>query len=191
METLLFRIPGVEAGLPTMDCCAIAALNSHRWAHWSPTTSLCTQKFYIQKKKTLQQTLNISQNIQNKWTHFPFAPKAIAYLLQVPLSGSHAASVATILEKFRPESALVFVCPNAQETVGGVVKVGRLKRKSGGKWVLKPHKCTFYEPSRRDQNIFVSCLMNVGHEKALICYFSACVLRVLGWLHLSAYTLLG
>lgn len=41
---------------------------------------------------------------------------------KVPLSGSHAAAVAAALEKLRPESALIFVCPNAEETVKSVVK---------------------------------------------------------------------
>ncbi|CAJ1458273.1 unnamed protein product [Effrenium voratum] len=41
---------------------------------------------------------------------------------KVPLSGSHAAALAAALDMLRPESALVFVCPNAGETVRSVVQ---------------------------------------------------------------------
>ncbi|CAL1132679.1 unnamed protein product [Cladocopium goreaui] len=44
------------------------------------------------------------------------------YTWKVPLSGSHAAAVAAALDILRPESALIFVCPNAGESVKGVVK---------------------------------------------------------------------
>ena len=48
----------------------------------------------------------------------------------MPLSGSHAAAVAAALEKLRPESALIFVCPNAEETVKSVVKAEDLEGKN-------------------------------------------------------------
>lgn len=41
---------------------------------------------------------------------------------KTPLTGSHSASVAMVLEHMRPQSALVFVCPNAGEAVQNIVQ---------------------------------------------------------------------
>eukprot|EP00439_Symbiodinium_sp_Y106_P064087 s1809_g10.t1 len=46
---------------------------------------------------------------------------------KVPLSGSHAAGLSAALDLLRPQAALVFVCPNAGETVKSVVQE-RFKR---------------------------------------------------------------
>lgn len=56
---------------------------------------------------------------------------------EVPLSGTHASAVAAALDVLRPESVLIFVCPNAGESVAwcngwttweGYGKVGMLER---------------------------------------------------------------
>eukprot|EP00929_Paragymnodinium_shiwhaense_P050691 TRINITY_DN25533_c0_g1_i1.p1 TRINITY_DN25533_c0_g1~~TRINITY_DN25533_c0_g1_i1.p1 ORF type:complete len:666 (-),score=124.29 TRINITY_DN25533_c0_g1_i1:65-2062(-) len=44
------------------------------------------------------------------------------YTWRVPLRGSHTAELATVLDIFRPESALVFACPNAGESVLAIVE---------------------------------------------------------------------
>jgi len=57
----------------------------------------------------------------------------------VPLSGSHAAAVAAALDILRPESALIFVCPNAGESVAGRQKRRRMKHavgeNGGSRWM--------------------------------------------------------
>jgi len=49
-------------------------------------------------------------------------PKGISHFTwRVPASGSHAAVAALALEKLRPASAIIFVCPNAKEAIREVV----------------------------------------------------------------------
>eukprot|EP00435_Cladocopium_sp_Y103_P006000 s1478_g1.t3 len=65
----------------------------------------------------------VERHIPQKKSSYHALPAGIQhYTWKVPLSGSHAAAVAAALDVLRPESVLIFVCPNAGESVKGVVK---------------------------------------------------------------------
>ncbi|CAE8736036.1 unnamed protein product [Polarella glacialis] len=54
---------------------------------------------------------------------YPALPAGIKHFnWKVPVAGTHAAALAAALDKIQPESAMVFICPNAGETVKGVVE---------------------------------------------------------------------
>eukprot|EP00930_Biecheleria_cincta_P005352 TRINITY_DN106279_c0_g1_i1.p1 TRINITY_DN106279_c0_g1~~TRINITY_DN106279_c0_g1_i1.p1 ORF type:complete len:665 (-),score=105.90 TRINITY_DN106279_c0_g1_i1:71-2035(-) len=56
---------------------------------------------------------------QPRYSSLPSGIKHFTW--KTPLTGSHSASVAMVLEYMQPQSAMVFVCPNAGETVRSVV----------------------------------------------------------------------